>query len=289
MLCDWSTLIWNLSKDAPTCLWLFCLESTYLRRPRSLNFRDQCLELPSQSHPTTCTEHRLWYRPHREVCKNRPSFGSTSIWYSMPTSGCISQHVPLPWLQLKEVERPPSNTCWSCDFLLVPPRFLSRLTCCVCEQESMIQNQDSVLTGFKSCFAECATASWSGSPFVCLRKYCCTLWHADKVFPFTITSTRDSSAAINAASLPSNVGPCWIRNSWSVYCKKRFGFTFWAKKMDYIQIHPGCPPISWFENLANFFGQIFIPGCSKTQHLDVRSELTQNLEGLIRSILRLFE
>lgn len=66
MLCDWSTLIWNLSKDAPTCLWLFCLESTYLRRPRSLNFRDQCLELPSQSHPTTCTEHRLWYRPEEQ-------------------------------------------------------------------------------------------------------------------------------------------------------------------------------------------------------------------------------
>ena len=76
MLCDWSTLIWNLSKDAPTCLWLFCLESTYLRRPRSLNFRDQFPELPSQSHPATCTEHRLWYRPHREVRKNRPSFGS---------------------------------------------------------------------------------------------------------------------------------------------------------------------------------------------------------------------
>ena len=103
----------------------------YLRRPRSLNFRDQFPELPSQSHPATCTEHRLWYRPHREVCKIRfflvPMSQSTLIWYSMPTSGCISQHVPLPWLQLKEVERPPSNTCWSCDFLLVPPRFCQGL------------------------------------------------------------------------------------------------------------------------------------------------------------------
>ena len=47
----------------PTSQWLFCLESMYLRRPRSLNFRDQFPELPSQSHPTTCTKHRLWYRP----------------------------------------------------------------------------------------------------------------------------------------------------------------------------------------------------------------------------------